>query len=212
MLPRRESDVVDDRPPPSVTAQRSTLLAVLREDLASTVGEKLLPPAQFWLHALGKLLLNPRVQAVVRFRVGHVLMRRRLVALAMFLRSRSLRHAGAEIHPGASIGPGLCLVHSSGIVIGGSVEIGRNCRLHQGVTLGSAGVGATGTWGEPVVGDDVTIGAHAVILGPVRIGDRAVIAANAVVTKDVAEDSVVGGVPARVLRINEVKPRLTRPN
>jgi serine O-acetyltransferase len=211
MLPRRDAVVVDDLQPPRVSAERPALLAVLREDLASTVGEKLLPPARFWLRAVGKLMLNPRVQAVVRFRLGHALVQRRLTPLAMFLRARSLRHAGAEIHPGASIGPGLCLVHSSGIVIGGSVVIGRNCRLHQGVTLGSAGVGATGTWGEPVVGDDVTIGAHAVILGPLRIGDRAVIAANAVVTKDVADDSVVGGVPARVLRINEPVPRLARP-
>jgi serine O-acetyltransferase len=194
-----------------VTTEQPTLLAVIREDLAATVGEKLLPPVQFWLRAIAKLALNPRVAAVVRFRVGQALVARRLTPLAMFLRARSLRHSGAELHPGATIGPGLCLVHSSGVVVGGSVVIGRNCRLHQGVTLGSAGIGATGVWGEPVIGDDVTIGAHAVIVGPVRIGDRAVVAANAVVTKDVPDDGVVGGVPARLLRVNELKPRLTRP-
>jgi serine O-acetyltransferase len=211
MLPRRDADAADERGSANMTPEGPSLLAVLREDLASTVGEKLLPPGPFWLRAMGKLVLNPRVQAVVRFRIGHLLVQRRLTPLAMFLRSRSLRHAGAEIHPSASIGPGLCLVHSSGVVVGGSVVIGRNCRLHQGVTIGSAGVGAAGVWGEPVVGDDVTIGAHAVLVGPVRIGDRAVIAANAVVTKDVPDDGVVGGVPARLLRINEPKPRLTRP-
>jgi serine O-acetyltransferase len=181
---------------------RQELVALMQRDIAATTDETLVPADRFWWHAFGKLAVNPRVRAVVTFRISHYLAERGMLPLALFLRSRALRRSGAEIHPRATIGPGFCLVHSSGVVIGGGVVIGSNCRIHQGATLGEPGRGRTGEWGEPVVGDDVTIGAHAVILGPRKIGDRAVIAANAVVTSDVPSDAVVGGVPARVLRVN----------
>jgi serine O-acetyltransferase len=169
-------------------------------DCRATVDAGVVSGWRFWAQVLAKIALNPRVRAVLLFRVAHVLYQRRLAPLAYLLRARSLRSAGAEIHPAARIGPGLCLVHSSGVVVGGNTVIGSNCRLHQGVTLGEPGRGRVGDWGEPVVGDDVIIGAHAVLLGPIRIGDGARIAANAVVTKDVPAGAVVGGVPARVLR------------
>jgi serine O-acetyltransferase len=175
-------------------------VATVREDLAATMPPSAARTRQFWLSVLGKFLLNPRVRAVVMFRIGHELASRGLTPLAMLLRGRSLHVAGAEIHPHARIGPGLLLVHSSGVVIGPGVVIGRWCRLHQGVTLGEPSRVGASTWGAPTIGDHVMIGAHAVILGAVSVGDHAVIAANAVVTHDVAAHTTVGGVPARPLR------------
>jgi len=104
-----------------------------------------------------------------------------------------------EIHPGAVIGRRFFIDHGMGVVIGETAEIGDDAMLYHGVTLG----GRSSNTGKrhPTVGDDVTIGAGARILGPVVIGARSQVGANAVVVKDVPPDSVAVGVPARVRRI-----------
>jgi serine O-acetyltransferase len=153
--------------------------------------------AQFWLRALGRVALGPNLQAVILYRIGHVLAERRLTPLALWLRARALRRSGAEIHPRATIGPGLVLVHSAGVVIGPDVVIGSRARIHQGVTLGAPVYAGEGVWAAPKLGDDIVLGAHAVLLGDVTVGDRAVVGANAVVTDDVPADTAVAGVPAR---------------
>lgn len=143
------------------------------------------------LDVIAKTVVMARVRAVVLFRFSQWLARHRMLPLAYWVQSRIIRGAGTEISPLADIGPGLCIMHSVGIVMGPEVRVGRNLRVYQGVTLGDGG-----TPGQPVVGDDVTIGANALVLGGITIGDRAVIGANAVVTRDVPNDMIATGMPA----------------
>ncbi len=145
-----------------------------------------------WLvEAVAKAVIYPRVRTVVYFRISQVFARRRLAPLAAFMQARAIRSSGAEIAPGADIGPGLCLMHSVGIVVGAEVVAGRNLRLYQQTTLGD------GTRpGQPTIGDDVIISTGATVLGGVRIGDRALVGAHAVVTHDVPADTVATGAPA----------------
>jgi serine O-acetyltransferase len=113
---------------------------------------------------------------------------------------KQLNHAitGADIAWSARIGPGLVLWHPTGVVIGPRVVVGRDARVQQGITLGAAR-SRTGKDGDPVLGDGVYVGAGARVLGPVRIGDRARIGANAVVLTDVPDDASAVGVPARII-------------
>ncbi len=146
-----------------------------------------------------KLLLFPRLQAVLLFRLAHWLYRRRLTPLAYWLQAVVLRSSGAEIHPAAQIGPGFCLVHSSGVVIGDRARIGAHFICFHGVTVGDSGKGD----GQPVLGDWVTASAGAKILGGITVGDRAVIGANSVVLSDIPASAVAVGSPARVARLRE---------
>jgi serine O-acetyltransferase len=113
---------------------------------------------------------------------------------------KQINHAitGADIAWSARIGPGLVLWHPTGVVIGPRVVVGRDARVQQGITLGAAR-SRTGQDGDPVLGDGVYVGAGARVLGPVRVGDRARIGANAVVLVDVPDDASAVGVPARII-------------
>jgi serine O-acetyltransferase len=108
---------------------------------------------------------------------------------------------GADIAWQATVGPGLALMHPTGVVIGPDVVIGADCKIQQGVTLGAGtarGLVRDGRVDSPVIGDGVSIGSGAKVIGPVDIGDHARIGANAVVVKDVPAGSVAVGVPAVV--------------
>jgi serine O-acetyltransferase len=104
---------------------------------------------------------------------------------------------GITIGSTAVIGRRLCIEHHGGIVIHGATIIGDDCLIRHGVTLGNTGY--NDPFGAPKVGDRVQMGAGAKILGRVNVGNDAIIGANAVVTHDVPEHAVVGGVPARML-------------
>ena len=112
---------------------------------------------------------------------------------------------GIEIHPGAKIGKGLLIDHGSGVVIGETAEIGDNCLIYQGVTLG--GTGKEHGKRHPTLGNNVMVGSGARVLGPFKVGDNAKIAANAVVLEEVPENSTAVGVPARIVRIEGQRVR-----
>jgi serine O-acetyltransferase len=106
---------------------------------------------------------------------------------------------GIEIHPGATIGRGLVIDHGSGVVIGETAEIGDNCTIYQGVTLG--GTGKDEGKRHPTLGNNVMIGAGAKVLGPMRIGDNVKIAAGAVVLDELPDNCTAVGIPAKVVKV-----------
>jgi serine O-acetyltransferase len=179
------------------------MLSVLEADLRANVDRTGRTGLGFWLWVAGKALFAPQVHAVVLYRVASAIAHTPLRPVALLLRSIGLVWSGAEIHPDARFGPGLALVHSNGVVIGGGVRGGVDCRINPGVVLGEPGRGSKDGRGDdnfPVLGDHVTLGAHAVALGPVRIGHGSVVGANSVVRGDVPDNTVVAGAPARVIR------------
>ena len=106
---------------------------------------------------------------------------------------------GIEIHPGAKIGRRLVIDHGMGIVIGETAEVGDDCLIYHGVTLG--GTGKDQGKRHPTIGNNVLLSTGSKVLGPFKVGDGARIAANAVVLKEIPENATAVGVPARVVRI-----------
>ena len=144
-------------------------------------------------------LLYPGVHAVLFHRVSHWLWRHRLHFLAR-LNSQFARFlTGIEIHPGAQIGRRLVIDHGMGIVIGETTQIGDDCLIYHGVTLG--GTGKDKGKRHPTIGNHVLIACGAKILGPFCVGDNSRVAANSVVLSEVPENATAVGVPARVVSI-----------
>lgn len=139
------------------------------------------------------------LHAVIFHRVAHALYNKKLYFLARSVSQLSRFITGIEIHPGAKIGKGLLIDHGSGVVIGETAEVGDNCLIYQGVTLG--GTGKEKGKRHPTLGNNVMVGAGARVLGPFKIGDNAKIAANAVVLKEVPPNATAVGVPARIVRL-----------
>ncbi|MES2188918.1 MAG: serine O-acetyltransferase EpsC [Pseudomonadota bacterium] len=143
--------------------------------------------------------LNPRMTPVGIIRMAEFFFERRLFLLAKFCSMLNIFFFGIEASPRVKIGGGLFLPHTVGTVIGAET-IGRNATILQGVTLGTAepdsGFDALL---RPVVGDHVTIGAGAKVIGRVVVGDHSTIGANAVVLQDVPAHALAVGVPARII-------------
>jgi len=157
-------------------------------------------PGRAWKYPL-KALQDAGFRAMVLYRMGRWCRVRRL-DLPAGLCERLMRHLClCWIGTHTQIGGGLKIAHCTGLVIGGRTVIGRGCDVRQNVTLG-ANYHKTGPDGRqsPTLGDQVSVGAGAVILGPVRIGSHCVIGANAVVTRDIPDHTIAAGVPARVLK------------
>ena len=138
-------------------------------------------------------------KAVRSHRKANWCYRHNLKFLARWISQRSRRKTGIEIHPAAQIGRGLFIDHGMGVVIGETTQIGDNCTLYQGVTLG--GTGKDQGKRHPTLGNNVLVGAGAKVLGPFTVGDNARVAAGAVVLAAVPEDATAVGVPARVVKI-----------
>ncbi len=139
----------------------------------------------------------PGFHAMCFYRLGHALWKRKIFFLARLVSHLGRFATGIEIHPGAKIGHGFFIDHGMGVVIGETTEIGENCTLYHGVTLGGT------SWAKekrhPTLGDNVVVGAGAKILGPFQVGSNSKIGANSVVIKEVPPNSSVVGVPGRVV-------------
>lgn len=148
--------------------------------------------------ALEVILAYPGFHAIVIHRINHYLWRRGIPVIPRLISHIVRFFTGIEIHPGAKIGPGFFIDHGMGVVIGETTEIGENCLLYQGVTLG--GTGKEKGKRHPTLGNNVVVGAGAKILGAIRIGNYAKIGANAVVLEPVPDYSIVVGVPGKIIK------------
>ena len=164
----------------------------IREDLASVFDRD--PAAR---SSWEVLTCYPGFHALLVHRFAHWLWGVRLRWLARFVSHLARWLTGIEIHPGATIGRRVFIDHGMGVVIGETAEIGDDCTLYHGVTLGGT------TWEKakrhPTLGKNVVVGAGAKILGPITIGDNARVGSNSVVVKDVPADATVVGIPGRIV-------------
>ena len=149
------------------------------------------------------LLLYNGLHATIDYRIAHWLHTHKLRFLARFVSQWSKFWTGIEIHPGATIGRRFVIDHGTGIVIGETAQIGDDCLLYQGVTLGGTGkdVGKR----HPTLGNNVMVGCGAKILGPFTVGNNVRIAANSVVLREVPDGATVVGVPGRIVRLSGEK-------
>lgn len=152
------------------------------------------PAARSWMEVV---FCYPGLHALLLHRIAGFLWRRGLKFPARFISHLSRSFTGVEIHPGARIGERFFIDHGAGVVIGETTEIGDDVVIYQGVTLG--GVSLSKGKRHPTLGNEVVIGAGAKVLGPVKVGDGAMIGSGSVVVKDIPDGGVAVGVPAKVI-------------
>ncbi len=139
----------------------------------------------------------PGFHAMRFFRISHWFWARKMFFTGRFISQMGRFFTGIEIHPGTTIGRRFFIDHGMGVVIGETAEIGDNVTLYHGVTLGGT------TWKKvkrhPTIGNNVVVGTGAKILGPVKIGDNTRIGANSVVVSEIPSNSIVVGIPGKVV-------------
>jgi serine O-acetyltransferase len=141
----------------------------------------------------------PGFHAILLHRLAHRLYRADVPLLPRMISQLSRTLTGIEIHPGAKIGRRFFIDHGMGVVIGETAEVGDDCLLYQGVTLG--GTGKEKGKRHPTLGSHVVVGAGAKVLGNIQIGDHVKIGAGSVVIKSVPGHSTVVGIPGRIVRV-----------
>jgi len=147
-------------------------------------------------HILEIVLCYQGFHAIAFHRLANLLWRRRLRLAARMLAYFSRWLTGVDIHPEAKIAPGVFIDHGAGVVIGQTAEVGEGCLLYQGSVLG--GTSKEKTKRHPTLGRNVELGAGAIVLGPIKVGDDARIGAGSVVIRDVPPGATVIGVPGRI--------------
>ncbi len=155
---------------------------------------------------LSIILTYPGVKAVFFHQVSNFFYKAGFDLIARIISQTIRFFTGIEIHPGAKIGKNLFIDHGMGVVIGETSEIGDNVTIYHNVTLGgsSPSIDSERQRHEkrhPTIGNDVVIGSGAQIIGPIKVGNNARIAANAVVVKDVPENATMVGIPARAVKL-----------
>jgi serine O-acetyltransferase len=168
------------------------LLQTLREDFKAVFERDPAVRSVFEI-----IFCYPGFHAMLFYRLGHFFWERKFYFLGRFVSHLGRFFTGIEIHPGAKIGKGFFIDHGMGVVIGETAEIGDNCTLYHGVTLGGT------SWAKekrhPTLGDNVIIGSGAKILGPFTVGADSKVGSNSVVVKEVPPNSTVVGVPGRIV-------------
>ena len=155
---------------------------------------------------LSIILTYPGVKAVFFHKISHFFYLAGFDLVARIISQTIRFFTGIEIHPGAKIGKNLFIDHGMGVVIGETSEIGDNVTIYHAVTLGgiSPSINSENQRNEkrhPTVGNDVVIGSGAQIIGPIKIGNCARVAANAVVVNNVPENSTMVGIPAKAVKV-----------
>lgn len=154
--------------------------------------------------ALEVVFLYPGFKAVIHHRIAHALYNAGIPFFPRAISEWSRFLTGIEIHPGAKIGKNLIIDHGMGVVIGETAEIGDDCLIYHGVTLG--GVDLNPVKRHPTLKNGVVVGAGAKILGNITIGECSRVGANSVVIKDVPPHSTVTGIPAKIVAQKGVLP------
>lgn len=144
------------------------------------------------------IVAYPGFHAILFHRINHFVWNSGIPVVPRLLSHIARFLTGIEIHPAAKIGPGFFIDHGMGVVIGETTEVGENCLLYQGVTLG--GTGKEKGKRHPTLGNNVVVGTGAKILGAIIIGDNVKIGANAVVLESVPDYAIVVGVPGKVIK------------
>ena len=155
---------------------------------------------------LSVILTYPGVKAVFFHQISNFFYKAGFDLVARIISQTVRFFTGIEIHPGAKIGKNLFIDHGMGVVIGETSEIGNNVTIYHAVTLGgsSPSVDSERQRHEkrhPTIGDDVVIGSGAQIIGPIKVGNKSRIAANAVVVKDVPDNATMVGIPAKAVKL-----------
>ena len=150
----------------------------------------------------------PGFHAMLFYRLAHTLWMHKFFFLGRFVSHIGRFFTGIEIHPGAQIGHGFFIDHGMGVVIGETAEIGDNCTLYHGVTLGGT------SWAKekrhPTLKDNVVIGSGAKILGPFEVGANSKVGSNSVVVKEVPENATVVGIPGKIVMSPDQKDKAER--
>jgi len=183
----------------------------LGEDIRNILDKD--PAARSWLEVL---LCYPGLHAIFIYRIANRFYRLKLYTMARFISHVGRMLTGIEIHPGATIGRRVLIDHGMGVVVGETAELGDDCVLYQGVTLGAGreareGAATRGVKRHPTLGNGVIVGSGAEIQGAVVVGDNVRVASGSIVMRDVPPDSIVVGVPGRVIyregkRVEEKAP------
>ena len=148
--------------------------------------------------SIWEILLYPSLHATINHKIANFFFKRKMCFIARLISQLSRFFTGIEIHPGATIGKRVFFDHGMGIVIGETAEIGDDCVIYHGVTLG--GTSATRSKRHPTLKNGVVVGTGAKILGNITLGENVKIGANSVVLKSIPDNRVAVGIPAKVIK------------